>query len=97
MRLRQQNPLASNHKFVKMGRTLNEIIDALPKERRQRVEARYRELKSAMKVGKRKLKMSSGETRTFRSEQARDSFERVAKAVKHGFRPTGKRTGKRKS
>jgi hypothetical protein len=29
-----------------MGRNLNEIIDALPKERRQRVEARYRELKN---------------------------------------------------
>jgi DNA-binding XRE family transcriptional regulator len=29
-----------------MGRNLNEIMDALPKERRQRVEARYRELKN---------------------------------------------------
>jgi transcriptional regulator with XRE-family HTH domain len=29
-----------------MGRNLNEILDALPKERRQRVEARYRELKN---------------------------------------------------
>jgi DNA-binding XRE family transcriptional regulator len=29
-----------------MGRNLNEIIDALPKERRQRVDARYRELKN---------------------------------------------------
>jgi hypothetical protein len=49
-----------------------------------------------MKVGKRKLKMSSGEVRTFRSGQARDNFERVAKAVKHGFKPTRK-TGKRKT
>ena len=28
-----------------MGRTINEIIDALPKQRRKRIEARYRELK----------------------------------------------------
>jgi hypothetical protein len=42
--------------------------------------------------------MSSGEVRAFRSEQARDSFERVAKAVKHGgFKPTGRKSGKRKS
>ena len=31
------------------------------------------------KIGKRKLKMSSGEIRTFKSEAARDRFERVAK------------------
>lgn len=41
-----------------------------------------------MKVGNRKLKMSSGEIRTFRSNSARDKFERVAQAVKHGFKPT---------
>lgn len=41
-----------------------------------------------MKIGKRKLKMSSGEVRTFRSQKARDNFERVAQAVKHGWRPT---------
>lgn len=45
------------------------------------------------KIGKTKLKMSDGTVRTFKSEQARDNFERVAKAVKHGFKPTGK--GKR--
>ena len=28
-----------------MGRTLNEIIDALPRQRRERIDARYRELK----------------------------------------------------
>ena len=28
-----------------MGQTLNEIMDALPKRRRMRIEARYRELK----------------------------------------------------
>jgi hypothetical protein len=44
-----------------------------------------------MKIGKKKLKMSSGEIRTFRSEAARDNFERIAQAVKHGWKPTGKR------
>jgi len=29
----------------KMGRTLSEMIDALPKQRRERVDTRYRELK----------------------------------------------------
>lgn len=36
-----------------------------------------------MKIGKTKLKMSSGEVRNFGSEQKRDNFERVAQAVKH--------------
>ena len=49
-----------------------------------------------MKVGKRKLKMSSGEVRTFRSEKARDNYERVAQAYKHGWRPTGKGKAKGK-
>ena len=48
-----------------------------------------------MKIGKKKLKMSDGTIRTFRSEAARDRFERVAKAVKHGFKPTGKRKKRR--
>lgn len=47
-----------------------------------------------MKIGKTKLKMSSGEVRTFKSEGARDRFERTAQAVKHGFVPTGKKKGK---
>ena len=38
-----------------------------------------------MKVGRKSLKMSSGEVRKFRSEKARDNFERVAQAVKHGW------------
>jgi hypothetical protein len=46
-----------------------------------------------MKVGKKKLKMSDGSVRTFKSEKARDDFERVAKAVKHGWKP--KRKGKK--
>ena len=44
-----------------------------------------------MKIGKDKLKMSSGEVRKFASEEKRDNFERVAEAVKHGFKLTGKR------
>ena len=43
-----------------------------------------------MKVGAKKLKMSDGSTRTFKSKAARDRFERVAKAVKHGWKPSKK-------
>ena len=41
-----------------------------------------------MKIGKNKLKMSSGEVKSFKSEKARNNFERVAEAYKHGWRPT---------
>ena len=44
-----------------------------------------------MKIGKNKLKMSNGEVRTFKSQKARDNFEKVAQAVKHGFKPTKKK------
>jgi hypothetical protein len=44
-----------------------------------------------VKVGKTGLKMSSGEVRHFKSSAARDRFERVAQAVKHGFKPTKRR------
>lgn len=40
-----------------------------------------------MKVGKKSLKMSSGEIRHFKSEKKRDNFERVAQAYKYGWRP----------
>ena len=43
-----------------------------------------------MKIGKTKLKMSDGTIKSFKSEKARDNFERVAQAVKHGFKPTNK-------
>jgi len=43
------------------------------------------------KVGKKSLRMSDGTIRDFRSTKARDDFERVAKAVKHGFVPTGRK------
>jgi len=38
-----------------------------------------------MKIGKKALKMSSGEIRHFGSEQKRDNFEKVARAYKHGW------------
>lgn len=41
-----------------------------------------------MKIGKTKLKMSSGKIRTFKSSAARGRFEKVAKAVKHGWKLT---------
>lgn len=44
-----------------------------------------------MKIGKRSLKMSNGTVRKFRSEKARNSYERVAQAVKHGWKPTRKK------
>ena len=40
-----------------------------------------------MKVGKKALKMSSGEIRHFSSEIKLNRFEKVARAYKHGFRP----------
>ena len=48
-----------------------------------------------MKIGKDKLKMSSGKVKTFGSEKKRDNFERVAEAYKHGWRPKNK-GGKKK-
>ena len=44
-----------------------------------------------MRIGKNKLKMSSGEIRTFKSKAKRDKFEKVARAVKHGFKPRKKK------
>ncbi len=41
-----------------------------------------------VKLAGNRLKMSSGEIRKFRSSTARDRFERVAQAVKHGFKPS---------
>lgn len=41
-----------------------------------------------MKMSGNRLKMSSGKIRKFKSAKARESFERVAMAVKHGFKPT---------
>lgn len=46
-----------------------------------------------VKIGKDKLKMSSGEVRKFGSEKKRNNFERVAEAVNHGWKPSGKKGG----
>lgn len=43
------------------------------------------------KIGKTKLKMSSGEVRSFKSEKARNDYERIAQAIKHGCKPTNKK------
>lgn len=43
-----------------------------------------------MKIGKNKLRMSNGSVRTFTSQKARDNFERMAQAYKHGWRPRKK-------
>jgi hypothetical protein len=43
-----------------------------------------------MKVGKKALRMSSGEIRHFGSQKKRDNFERVAQAYKHGWKPNRK-------
>lgn len=42
-----------------MGRTLAEMVDALPKERRERIDARYRELKDQVE-SLRELRQAAG-------------------------------------
>lgn len=49
-----------------------------------------------MKVGKKKLLMSSGEIRTFGSEKKRDNFEKMAEAYKNGWRPNTNSRRKKK-
>lgn len=44
-----------------------------------------------MKLSGNRLKMSDGSVRKFKSAKKRDNFERVAEAVKHGFKPKKKR------
>lgn len=44
-----------------------------------------------MKLSGNRLRMSSGKIRHFKSAKARANFERVAQAVKHGWKPTKKR------
>ncbi len=44
-----------------------------------------------MKIGKRKLRLSSGKIVTFKSSRARANWEHMAKAIKHGFKPRKKR------
>jgi hypothetical protein len=44
-----------------------------------------------MKVGSKSIRMSSGEIRHFKSKGARDRFEKYVRALKHGWKPTGKK------
>ncbi len=39
------------------------------------------------KLSGNRLKMSDGSVRKFKSSKKRENFERVAEAVKHGFKP----------
>lgn len=43
-----------------------------------------------MKIGKTKLRSSSGKIKKFKSEGARDRYERYAEAIKHGWKPNKK-------
>jgi len=47
-----------------------------------------------MKIGKRKLRLSSGKVITFKSARKRANWERVAQAYKHGWRPKGRKRSK---
>lgn len=44
-----------------------------------------------MEMSGNRLKMSSGKIRKFKSATARNRFERVAQAVKRGWKPTRKK------
>lgn len=46
------------------------------------------------KIGSKKLRMSDGTVRKFKSKKKRDNFEKVARAYKHGWKPKGKKRGK---
>jgi hypothetical protein len=48
-----------------------------------------------MRIGKTKLRMSDGSIRKFKSEKARDNFENYVLAIKHGWKPTGKKRKKK--
>lgn len=43
-----------------------------------------------VKLSGNRLRLGSGEVRKFKSSGARDRFEKVAKAVKKGFKPRRK-------
>lgn len=43
-----------------------------------------------MKIGKTKLRMSSGKIRKFKSQKTRNRFEKFAQAYKHGWRSSKK-------
>lgn len=43
---------------------------------------------AGMKIGKTRLRLHTGKIIRFKSGSARARFERVAQAIKHGFKPT---------
>jgi len=44
-----------------------------------------------MKLPGNRIRTSSGKVLKFKSAAARDKWERVAQAVKHGWRPSGRK------
>jgi hypothetical protein len=68
--------------IIAMGRTLSEMIDALPKGRRARIDVRYRELKddveSLQALRKVAGKAQAPRRPAARSSPARTSRKRVA-------------------
>jgi hypothetical protein len=57
-----------------MSRTLNEMIGALPKQRRERIDARYREIKD-------EVERLASELRLARSASAKKRHRRAATTV----------------
>lgn len=53
-------------------------------------------LKEDMKVGKNKLRMGDGTLRVFKNQEARDAYERIAQAIKHGWKKARKYPNKKK-
>jgi len=52
---------------------------------------RKKEEGGKMKIGKKKLRLSSGKVITFKSQRKRDNYETVARAYSHGWKgPKGK-------
>jgi len=44
-----------------------------------------------MKLPNNRLRMTSGQIRKFKSALARKKFEKYVNAIKHGWKPTGKK------
>lgn len=44
-----------------------------------------------MKIGKKKIKTHSGKIIKFKSKKKRDNWERIARAIRHGWKPRKKK------
>lgn len=44
-----------------------------------------------MKIGKLKIKLSNGDIRTFNTVKDMKKYEKYAKALRHGWKPKGKK------